>query len=414
MTWYDAAHYCNWLSEQQGIRREQWCYKPTKLGEYGPGMRAKDRFWELKGYRLPTEAEWEYACRAGTVTSRYFGSSEELLPKYGWFGHEWALPVATLKPNDWGLFDMLGNANEWCSPYNSADPDEGHPTTGPFDAGDVAMMRGGCYPQTAQHLRSAMRNAPFMGARDYGIGFRPIRTYVLEDLAKSIKLGDKDLSAWCVLDGADGFRASDEQHPACQKLKAVQQAKKDVKCLAFTPDGDWVVIFGKNGFWTSNLNLPACKKLKEFQEQGREIKAVAFTPDGGWSIFWDGDGYWYASVPRAAVKKLDEVAKNHGELRSISYGPDGSWVLLFDQAAVAYDGVPSDLAKVLDDAVGRNRPVRCVVFVRDDWLCLTADGFFTSNENLAVSKRIAQNYQDGHAPKWVGVDTSIKLPTLTK
>jgi len=137
-TRYDAAHYCNWLSEQQGIPREQWCYNPTKLGEYGPGMRAKDRFGELKGYRLPTEAEWEYACRAGTVTSRYFGSSEGLLPRYGWFGHEWALPVATLKPNDWGLFDMLGNANEWCSPYNRADPDEGHPTTGPFDASDVA------------------------------------------------------------------------------------------------------------------------------------------------------------------------------------------------------------------------------------------------------------------------------------
>jgi eukaryotic-like serine/threonine-protein kinase len=414
MAWYDAAHYCNWLSEQQGIRREQWCYKPTKPGEYGPGMTARDRFWELKGYRLPTEAEWEYACRAGTVTSRYFGSSEDLLPQYGWFGHEWALPIATLKPNDWGLFDMLGNANEWCSPYNRADPDEGHPMTGPYEAGDTAMMRGGCYPQTAQNLRSAMRNAPLMAARDYGIGFRPVRTYVLDDLANSIKLGDKDLRAWCVLDGANGFRASDEQHPACQKLKEVQQAKKDVKCLAFTPDGDWVVIFGKNGFWTSNLNLPACQKLKEFQRQGREIKSVAFTPDGGWSVFSGRDAYWYARVPPDAVAKFDEVGKNQGELRSISYGPDGSWVLLFDKAAVAYDGVPSDLAKVLDGAVSRRTPVRCVIFVRDEWLCLTGDGFFTSNESLVVSKRIAQNYKDGHAPKWVAVDTSVKLPSSTK
>jgi hypothetical protein len=55
-----------------------------------------------------------------------------------------------------------------------------------------------------------------------------------------------------------------------------------------------------------------------------------------------------------------------------------------------------------------------VVFVRDDWLCLTADGFFTSNESLAVSKRIAQNYKDGHAPEWIAVDTSIKLPSSTK
>jgi hypothetical protein len=321
--------------------------------------------------------------------------------------------IATLKPNDWGLFDMLGNANEWCSPFNGADPN-GHPMTGPFDAGNSAMMRGGCYPQTAQHLRSAMRNAPLMGARDYGIGFRPIRTCVLGDLAKSIKLGDKDLRAWCVLDGANGFRASDEQHPACQKLKEVQQAKKDVKCLAFTPDGDWVVIFGKNGFWTSNLNLPACKKLKEFQRQGREIKAVAFTPDSGWSIFWGRNGNWCAGVPSDVMARLPEISKNDAELRSISYGPDGSWVLLFDQAAVAYDGVPRDLAKVLDGAISRHTPVRWVTFVRDDWLCLTADGFFTSNESLAVSKLIAQSYRDGRAPKWVAVDTSIKLSNSTK
>ncbi len=101
-------------------------------------------------------------------------------------------------------------------------------------------------------------------------------------------------------------------------------------------------------------------------------------------------------------------------MRSISYGPDGSWVLLFDKAAVANDGVPSDLAKVLDGAVSRSNPVRCVVFARDDWLCLTADGFFTSNESLAVSQVIAKSYRNGRGPKWVAVDSSTKLPSSTK
>ncbi len=57
--WVEAVHYCDWLSEQEKIPRDQWCYDP-KDGVYGPGMKAKDRFWDLTGYRLPTQAEWEF------------------------------------------------------------------------------------------------------------------------------------------------------------------------------------------------------------------------------------------------------------------------------------------------------------------------------------------------------------------
>ena len=74
-------------------------------------------YLQRRGYRLPTEAEWEYACRSGAQTSRYYGTSDHLLAKYAWFldnSDFRAGPVGMKKPNDFGLFDMLGDAWEWC------------------------------------------------------------------------------------------------------------------------------------------------------------------------------------------------------------------------------------------------------------------------------------------------------------
>jgi formylglycine-generating enzyme required for sulfatase activity len=65
VTWYDAAEYCNWLSEQEGIPQAEWCYRPNKAGRYGDGMRLVSGYLGKRGYRLPTEAEWECVCRAG-------------------------------------------------------------------------------------------------------------------------------------------------------------------------------------------------------------------------------------------------------------------------------------------------------------------------------------------------------------
>src|SRR5262249_34183865 len=143
---------------------EQMCYPP--IDKIKPGMKLADDWQTRTGYRLPTEAEWEYACRAGTTTSRFFGSSPALLDKYGWYVHNsdgLTHPVGQLKPNDWGLFDLYGNVWEWC-----ADLHEGKR--------GARVLRGGSFAMHASRLRSAERYASSGDDAYPHAGLRVVRT----------------------------------------------------------------------------------------------------------------------------------------------------------------------------------------------------------------------------------------------
>jgi serine/threonine protein kinase/formylglycine-generating enzyme required for sulfatase activity len=179
--WYEAAAYCNWLSAKEGIPQEQWCYEIK-----GETTKLKANWLSLSGYRLPAEAEMEYATRAGATTSRYFGESEELLPKYAWYfknSEDRTWPVGSKKPNDLGFFDVQGNVWEWCQePFDDSLKTNGEEGVGDEHREELVkgtqnrVMRGGSFNSRGTNVRSAARYEQVPTFRFMAFGFRPART----------------------------------------------------------------------------------------------------------------------------------------------------------------------------------------------------------------------------------------------
>ncbi len=125
-------------------------------------------------YRLPTEAEWEYACRAGTTTRYYFGDDTGDLGEYASYSDRRIHPIGQKRPNAWGLYEMHGNVFEWCSDWFSEDYYANSPLedpTGP-ESGSDRVIRGGCWHSAAGYCRSASRNWGSPGSRFDSLGFR--------------------------------------------------------------------------------------------------------------------------------------------------------------------------------------------------------------------------------------------------
>jgi formylglycine-generating enzyme required for sulfatase activity len=176
--WFMGANYCNWLSEHEGLPRDQWCYAIR-----GQVLKLRKDYLSLNGYRFPTEAEMEYATRSGAVTARYFGETEDLLPHYAWYqgnSKEKFWPVGTRKPNDFGLFDTQGNVFTWCQGSYQLYP-EGEIVEDTEDdlvvlSSTPRALRGGSFIDRPPLVRSAFRNADLPTQRNHSFGFRLART----------------------------------------------------------------------------------------------------------------------------------------------------------------------------------------------------------------------------------------------
>jgi formylglycine-generating enzyme required for sulfatase activity len=183
--WRDAKQYCNERSLLEGLKP---CYNE------------KTADWECdysaNGYRLPTEAEWEYACRAGTDGVFDFGAAASLR-QFSWCAEnseEKTHPVGQKKPNRWGIHDMYGNVSEWCEDVYSATYYKSSPAKdpiGPTSPGkDVQrVMRGGSWKSTPEMCRATFRTGQKTGDTDACFytdycGFRCVRRITPEEVAK--------------------------------------------------------------------------------------------------------------------------------------------------------------------------------------------------------------------------------------
>jgi len=184
VSWNDALSYCNWLSHREGIPKDQWCYESDSA--VADGMRLASNYLRRTGYRLPTVSEWEYACRAGSTTSRFYGETKSLMGRYAWYeinsNKMGTRPVGSFRPNDFGLFDMYGKTVEWCLTKNGWNPFRSELTQEAEDLGKIndteyRMLRGGNFASPLAGLRSAACLVWRQDTRSIHYGFRPTRTF---------------------------------------------------------------------------------------------------------------------------------------------------------------------------------------------------------------------------------------------
>ncbi len=188
--WSDAVRYCNARSKLEGL---QPCYDlNTWRCNFG-----------ANGYRLPTEAEWEYACRAGTTTAYFFGDDPSKLKDYAWFEQNSGSkprPVGQKRPNPWGLYDMHGNVWEWCNDFYEVDYYQKSPEEDPKGptTGETKVVRGGAWKFSDESCRSGYRYNEAPGYADvcfgYDIyGFRCVRNAPDAVKPSQIKSNKKEL-----------------------------------------------------------------------------------------------------------------------------------------------------------------------------------------------------------------------------
>ena len=272
VSWNDAVAFCEWLSRKE------------------------------KTYRLPTEAQWEYACRAGSSTRHRFGGDDGSLGEYTWYyvnsdGKTHA--VGEKKPNAWGLYDMHGNVREWCADWHAADYYAGSPSidpTGPT-SGLFRVDRGGSWNYVLMGCRSAVRRGCLPDFRSRNLGFRvacEIPQAKLEVGSRKLEVGTEKAEGKAE-GGKPKAEEAEQQMQALPPIKIGPPVKIKPVEIEIKPEPIEIKSGEPMSGWALVSRPAAIDGLKSWTietaaHRSLYVKSVTCSSDGKWIASADNDG----------------------------------------------------------------------------------------------------------------------------
>ncbi|MBT6484691.1 MAG: SUMF1/EgtB/PvdO family nonheme iron enzyme [Planctomycetaceae bacterium] len=326
---------------------------------------------EIK-FVLPTEAQWEYACRAGTTSTWHYGG-EAVENEYSWDAGNSGLrthPVGQLKPNAWGLYDMYGNVYEWCQDWygedyygKSPESDPSGPTSGRY-----RVMRGGSRTSPSQYTRSAYRSWFKPGSRNFNIGFRVAMTIDPAKLKPATAVGAKPDAVLelqqIAAEIAKGV-PNDSGNPQVKRLR------EQLSALRLKHYGTPAAIEAAE--LMTKLRWPIDDFSRE-KIDPYELKVAG-----------DGDP---ANAPAGTVAIIgDSRLKHSGTVQCVSFSPNGKMIASAsgDRSVRIWD---TESGKQLHVLTGFIDTARCAVFSPDGNTLASCGGFSTSKAPETFEIRI--------------------------
>jgi sulfatase modifying factor 1 len=302
--WTDAARFCNRCSEIEGLTP---CYN----------LSTWECDFEAGGYRLPTEAEWEYACRAGSSGKYCFGDADNELPQYAWFkplSQGKPRPVGGKLANRWGLYDMHGNVWQWCNDWYGESYYRESPTQDPRGpaTGKMRVLRGGAWDSIAEKCRSASRYKEFpvysdacFGADSYG--FRRARTAAA---------GNKPLAV------AGAPKVTRAPRPE----KKTEKIEKPAPAVTATPGSGKIDLARLRGTIAFVSDRSGTMKIWRMHASGKNATQLTKGPDPDADPRFSPDGkrVMYTTL-RGGFPEICLMNRDGSEPKFLTKGSQGNW-----------------------------------------------------------------------------------------